>query len=107
MIFVQKGAIGSALFALTALTLTACANTNYQGQNNYKPNECKQMHGRGLINLEEKQKCMKGLAFDNKSGNLNPSASTGKEPPPCCASMSGDKGGMCQEKHKTDMDHTK
>jgi hypothetical protein len=107
MIFIRKGAIGSALIALTALTLTACANTNYQGQNNYKPNECKQMHGRGLINLEEKQKCMKGLAFDTKSDSQNSSASAGKETPSCCAGMSGDKGGMCQEKHKTGMDHSK
>lgn len=55
------------LLAMTAL-LAACAATTTPATSNqtpkYSSQECKQMHGRGVINLDQYKKCVHGQPFD-------------------------------------------
>ena len=101
------------LFAIFALS--ACTSTGFQRQSDYKPHECKNLHGRGLISLEERRKCQFGQAFEFKE-NQSPSetkaampccakmkAADGKGGCPCCAGMAEGKEMMCAAKSKDGM----
>jgi hypothetical protein len=52
------------LFAI--FSLSACTSTDFQRQNNYDSSECRKLHSRGLISLEEERKCRMGQAFKFK-----------------------------------------
>ncbi|GEM_PF-499630 len=82
------------LMLLAVFALSACTSTGFQRQNDYKPNECKSLHARGLISLEEKNKCQFGQAFEFKKDQ---SQSETKADMPCCAKMkaSDGKGNCC------------
>lgn len=51
----------------TTTFLAACAgmtnNSNSSSVQRYTTQECKQMHGRGVINLDQKRKCDMGQSF--------------------------------------------
>ncbi len=49
---------------LAVFALSACTGTGFQRKNDYKPHECKSLHARGLISLEERRKCQFGEAFE-------------------------------------------
>lgn len=62
------------LFALTTV-LAACAATPNDPASprvqTYTTQECKQMHGRGVINLEQKRKCDMGMPIGTEN-QVNP-----------------------------------
>lgn len=121
------------LMLLAVFALSACTSTDFQRQNHYKPNECKSLHSRGLISLEERHKCQFGQAFEFKENELQSgtnavmpccakmNAADGKcgccsdmkDGCPCCAGMANGKGMICAPKTKdgmkndmSDMDHS-
>lgn len=103
------------LMLLAVFALSACTTTGFQRQNDYKSHECKSLHGRGLISLEDKRKCQLGQAFEFKENQFQDKtkaakpccakmkAADGKEECPCCAGMSDGKGMMCAPKTKDGM----
>lgn len=58
------------MMLLATLALSACAGTGFQRKNDYKSNECKSLHARGLISLEDRRKCQFGEAFEFKKDNV-------------------------------------
>ncbi|QQR68874.1 MAG: hypothetical protein IPI58_08600 [Alphaproteobacteria bacterium] len=56
------------LLAMTALLSACAATTTTTATNNqmpkYNSQECKQMRGRGVINLDQYKKCVYGQPFD-------------------------------------------
>lgn len=100
------------LMLLAVFALSACTSTGFQRQNDYKPNECKSLHARGLISLEERRQCQLGQAFEFKENQSQSEtkaampccakmkATDGKGGCPCCAGMSEGKGMMCAPKSK-------
>lgn len=118
------------LFAVFALS--ACTSTGFQRQNDYPSSECKRLHARGLISLEEQRKCQFGQAFEFKEDQAQTETKAAmpccakmkaaedkkggccdsdmKDGCPCCSSMTNGKGMMCAKKDKSGvsgMDHSK
>lgn len=108
-----KSMLQLAAVILVSVTLTACANTGFEKKNIYSERECKSLHARGLISLEQKNLCRKGQDFQTLSEQNGQSSSAvtqssmasgmamkhGKDCP-CC------KSGQCSMLKKSSMDHT-
>ncbi len=68
------------MMLLAVFALSACTGTGFKKQNNYTSYECKRMHGRGLISLEERRKCQFGEAFEFRKDNVQAEPAENKEP---------------------------
>ena len=112
-IFSAKSMLQLAAVILVSVTLTACANTGFEKKNNYSERDCKSMHARGLISLEQQNLCRKGQDFQSLAEQKNQRSSAVSQSTmtsgmamkhgqdcPCC------KSGQCPMMKKASMDHT-
>jgi len=110
-IFNAKSMLQLAAVILVSVTLTACANTGFEMKNNYSERDCRNMHARGLISLEQKNLCRKGQDFQTISEQQSQSPAVSKssmtsgmamkhgQDCPCC------KSGQCPMMKQASMDH--
>lgn len=111
-VFNTKSILQLATVILVSVTLTACASTGFEKKNSYSERDCKSMHARGLISLEQKNLCRKGQDFQTVAEQQNPSSSAISQSSmtdmtmehqkdcPCC------KSGQCPMMKKGSMDHS-
>ncbi|HBR68082.1 MAG TPA: hypothetical protein DEA55_01765 [Rhodospirillaceae bacterium] len=67
------------LMLLAVSALSACASTGFQRKNHYTPTECKSLHGRGLISLEDRRKCQFGEEFEFKADKVQSESADSKK----------------------------